>query len=188
MIHARSEADEVEGLLRGHRVAANLGDKRDIFPGGEAGDQVVGLKHEADGVAAKLGELRFIGHGEIPTAIEQGAVCGGVESAELVEEGGFSAAGGAEEHDEFAGKQIEINAAERRDRSRALTVNARQPAHLKDRLAVAIFRGRRAGGGVGGSRHGEEATEKTDSIRVPQRTNRDAAASVSCALLDYHPP
>jgi hypothetical protein len=52
----------------------------------------------------------------------------------LVEQGGFSAAGGAQQHNELAGVQIEIDAAQRGHGGFALSVNPREIPDVKYRL------------------------------------------------------
>ena len=48
----------------------------------------------------------------------------------------------AEEHDELAAKQIEIHATQRRHGRRAVAIDAREPAHVKKRVAFLWCGGR----------------------------------------------
>src|SRR5205823_3014766 len=100
MIHPMGEIDERERFLREHRLAANLGDERDVFPCGEARDEVVGLKDEADRIPAEIRQRGFVELREIGAAIKQDAMRRRIESAELVEQRGFSAARGAEQNNQ----------------------------------------------------------------------------------------
>ena len=111
VVHARTEADEFEGVLGRHGIATNFGDECDVFAGSQARNQIIRLKDKADGIAAKLGEARFIGCTQIPTTVEQGAVGGRIEAAELIQEGRFSAPRGSEQDDEFTAEEIEIDSA-----------------------------------------------------------------------------
>ena len=60
-----SSSDQRERLLRRHGIARNLGDQRDVFPRGEARDEIVELENEADRVAAESRQLILVRAGEI---------------------------------------------------------------------------------------------------------------------------
>ena len=62
---------------------------------------------------------------------------GRIEAPELVEQRGFPAARGAQQHDEFAGEQIQVHAPERRDGRGAFAIDPREIAHVEERLAIA---------------------------------------------------
>ena len=78
------ERQKLPVLLTASLVAGSglLGGR--VFARGEAGDEIVGLENEADGVAPKLRERRLVERREIGAAIEQGAARRRIESAELV--------------------------------------------------------------------------------------------------------
>ena len=109
MIHAIVEFDERERFLRRHRVARDLGDQRDVLLRRQARDQVVELEDEADRVAAESGEFVLVGAGQVDPAIGERAGGRHIESAEDVEQRGFSAAGRAEQYNELTFIKLEVH-------------------------------------------------------------------------------
>ena len=117
MMGAGGEADVFESF--GDAAAAferwrSLNEKRvlDIFGGGEDGDEIEGLKDEADLFAAEQGGF---GRGEAGgvDAFNQDAAGGGlVDAADEVEEGGFAAAAGAGDGEKIAAMDGEREAVE----------------------------------------------------------------------------
>ena len=84
----------------------------DVAHGGEGGEKVEALEDEADLGAAHFGALGVGEFGEVG-AVDEDRAGGGVgEAAEDVEEGGFSGAGGADDGDELAGGDGEVDVAE----------------------------------------------------------------------------
>ncbi len=112
MVHPCAEADHFECFLGRHRVAGDAGDERDIFPGGETGDEVVKLEDEANAVSTEEGERVFIRAVERPAFVDEISRSRHVEAAENVEQGGFPAAGCAEQADELAGVELDVHAVE----------------------------------------------------------------------------
>lgn len=112
VVAAVGEADEVKGFFGLHGVAGDFGNGGDVFQSSEAGDEVVELKYEADMEASVLGELGIAGGGEVEVTVEDVAAGGAVETAEDVEQGGFAAAGGAEQDHHFPGEEFDVDAAE----------------------------------------------------------------------------
>src|SRR5262245_24216432 len=56
MVHALGQVHQLQGLLRPHRLAADLRDQGDVLAGRQAGDEVVELEDEADVLAAVAGQ------------------------------------------------------------------------------------------------------------------------------------
>ena len=164
MVHPRREAHEIERGLGRHRVPRDLGDEADVFAGGEARDKVVELKNETHGIAAVEGEFVFVSAREVGAAVTQLARSRHIEAAELVEQGGLAAAGGAEEHDELARAEVEVDAGERAHLGGAGAVGLGEPAHVEDGFTGGGRSGESGCGGVGGHGGGE---------------SRDATANVS---------
>src|SRR5690606_927428 len=105
--------------------------ERDVLSSGKACDQIVELEHEAD-VAAPIQRQLPVGRmGELPAAEEQPPVRRSVEAAENIEEGGLAASGGAEQHDELALGQLEVDAAQRMHGRVSRAVDLRQPLRLE---------------------------------------------------------
>src|SRR5690625_32000 len=136
VIHAIVEPDDLKRLLRCHGLARYFGDDGHVLAGGQAGDEVVELKDEADVVASVIRQSRFVGVGEVDVAVHDAAAAGRIEAAEDVEEGGFAAARGAEQHDEFARVEVEIDAPQRVHLDLTHIVDLREVAHLKDDVAL----------------------------------------------------
>ncbi len=94
--------------------------QQDVFERGERGDELVGLKDEADGAAADLRErvLGQVGDGDAVEVDIAGG--GGVKAGEQAEQRGFAGAGGAHDGDEFAARDGEVEAFEDVDGARAV--------------------------------------------------------------------
>ena len=94
-------------------IAGDFGDQRHVLPRRQAGNQVVELKHEAHVVAAIARQRRVVEFGELLAAVEHRAAGGHVEPAQNIEQRALAAAGGAQQHDELAGVQVEVDAPQR---------------------------------------------------------------------------
>ena len=119
--------DQRERLLGSHRVVGDVGDQRDVLARGEARDEVVELEDEArrarGGSAVSSSSS---GAREVVVAEATRPLVGDVETAEDVEQRGLAAAGGAEQHHELAGEEIEDDAAQRDHLDVAHTVDLRE--------------------------------------------------------------
>ena len=113
VIEPIAEADERERLARVERVVGDLGDQRDVLARGQAGDQVVELEDEADVAPPVARQLVLVGVGEVGAAIDDAAGGADVEAAQDVEQRRLAAARGAEQDDQLALEQIEVDAAQR---------------------------------------------------------------------------
>ena len=98
-------------LVDGAEVGDVVGDL-DVAHGGERGQQVEALEDEADLGAAHFGAFGIGEFGEVDAVDEDGAGGGAGEAAEDVEERGFAGAGGADDGDELAGGDGEVDVAE----------------------------------------------------------------------------
>ena len=119
MVQTRREPHHVQRLFGRHRVAGDLRDERDVLARREAGDEIVELENEPDAVSAVARELSLVRVGEIDVAIPELAGSRHVEAAKLIEQGGFSTAGWSEQHDEFAGVEIQVHSGQCADFSGA---------------------------------------------------------------------
>lgn len=117
MVGTRGEADAFECF--GDAFATLVGTEAldeqrvlDVFGGRKDGDQIEGLKDEADFFAAqgrglRGGKARGVGAGD-----EDAAAGGLVDAADEVQQGGFAAAAGAGDGQEFAGVYLETDVVE----------------------------------------------------------------------------
>ena len=121
---------------RVHRPGGDVGDQRHVLPGRQAGNQIVELKHEADVLAAVAGERGVVEFGELLPAVEHRAAGGHVEPAQDIEQRALAAAGRAQQHDELAGVQIEVDAAERVHVDFAHVIDLRQSAGGENDLGL----------------------------------------------------
>ncbi len=85
----------------------------DVFFDGEARHQVIKLKHKADVLAPVASELFVTGAVQFMISKMCAAGRGPVQPAENVQQGGFAAARRAQQHDELAGINIEIDVLQR---------------------------------------------------------------------------
>jgi hypothetical protein len=115
MVKPSGEPDERKRFLGLHRMLSNVGDQRDVLPRGEAGDQVVELKHKPHVLSAIASERLLVVLREIVVEIPYGTAGWNVEPAQNIEESGFTTSGGPEEHDELTFEQIEVDSSERKN-------------------------------------------------------------------------
>jgi hypothetical protein len=83
----------------------------DVVEGGEVREEVVRLEHEPD-AAAVVSEFLLVSEGDGNVVEFDGSVAGGVEAGEQAEQGGFAAAGRADEHEGADVRKLEIDAVE----------------------------------------------------------------------------
>jgi hypothetical protein len=112
VVAPRRQADPVDRLVDRHRVVDDVGDQGDVLAHREARDQVVELEHEADVAAPERGQLRLRGGAQVLIAKAHFAGARHVEPAQDVEERRLAAARGAEEDDELAGTDVEVDLAQ----------------------------------------------------------------------------
>ena len=112
VVHAIAQFDQGECVFRCHGVGGDVRDQGNVFTGGEARDQVVELENEPHCIAAVAGQGSVVRVGEVGGAKEKGATGHPVESAEDIEQGGFSAARSSEQYHKFALEEIQINPVE----------------------------------------------------------------------------
>ncbi len=151
------EFHQCQGIARVHGVGGDICDERHVLARGEAGNEVVELEHETDMIASIAGEAGVVEFRKLLTAVEHGAAGGYVESAKDVEERAFAAARGAEQNDEFAGVEIEIDAAKRLNFDLAHMVDFGEFARRKDDLGT-WGRGGKIGGRFGQGAHKRTVT------------------------------
>ncbi len=113
VVEALRQADAIERLLRRHRRHRDVGDERDVLAHGEARDQVVELEDEADVLAPVARQFGLARGGEVVVPPERFTRRRRVESAQDVEQRRLAAARGAEEDDELALADLEIESGER---------------------------------------------------------------------------
>jgi hypothetical protein len=126
MAAPRAQPHQRQRLVRGHRVAGDLGHQLDVLLGGERGHEVVELEDEAEMVAPIAGELPVGHRGQLAVAEPCPPRAGPVEPAEDVEKRRLAAARGPEQHHDLARRQLQVDPAQRVNRRGALTVGAGQ--------------------------------------------------------------
>src|SRR5690606_5686509 len=132
VIEPMLETDELERLLRRHRMLRDLRDDGDVLARGEARNEVVELEDEADRLAPVLGQLAIARAGELAIEIAHLARCRGVEPAEDVEKRRLAASRRPKENGELAAVEVEIDAAERVDLHLSEVVDLRHAPSAKD--------------------------------------------------------
>ncbi len=100
------------------------------------GKKIETLKNEADFVAAQHG-ARGVSHGGEIVAVEKDFSARGLgQAANYMEHSGFSATGGAHDGDKFAGKNLDVDAAQGGHVHLARAINFPQIFGLKYRLQL----------------------------------------------------
>src|SRR5512143_2861709 len=112
MVEPVRETDDGEGLLGFHGITRDLCHHRDILPRCEAWDQVIELEHETNMEPAVLRELLLRGPSEVFAAVSHLPLRCRVESAQDVQERGLPASRRTQQHNELAGQELEVHAAQ----------------------------------------------------------------------------
>ena len=107
-----ADADQGQRLLRGQRPLGADRAQRHVLAGRQAGDEVVGLKDEADVTAPVEGQRPLVERRQIGFAEQEAAAGRTIKAADKIEERGLAAAGRTEQDDEVAPRQVEIDAAQ----------------------------------------------------------------------------
>ena len=113
MVQPGLKAHQGQGFGRVHGIVRDVGDECHVLAGREAGDEVVELEDEPHGLAAVGGQGFLVGVGQVLATVGQGAAGGGVEAAQDVQQRRLAAARGAEQHDQFAGKEVQVDPGQR---------------------------------------------------------------------------
>ena len=103
--------DEVEPFLFGGFSGQAHG-QEDVGARIQGGHQVEGLEHEADAVAAQLGQRGVFQGGDVCVFDEDVPRGGGVEAGEDVHHRGLAGAGGTHDGGEFAGAEADAHVVE----------------------------------------------------------------------------
>ena len=111
----------------------DVGDELDVLARRQARNQVVELEDEADVLAAVLRERGVGRRREIEVLEAHPAGRRRVEAAEDVEQRGLAAARMAEQDEQLARDDVEIDAAQRRHLDLAHLVDLREAAHFEER-------------------------------------------------------
>ena len=136
MIHTVSQINQIQRFFGWHGTASDFSDHCDILSCGQAGNQIVKLKHKTDMIAAVFGQFAFCRLDQIISTINHMAACRFVQTAQDIQQRRFAAARSAEQHDQFSLIQIEIDTAQGMNRSFTHLINLGNAARLKDGVDV----------------------------------------------------
>ena len=139
-----SAESEALGVVAGEPSPFGLGDaavdewEGDVVDDVEVVEEVEGLEDEADVFVAEEGESAVAAVGHALAVDFHDAAGGDVEESEQVHEGGLAGAGAADDHDEFAGMDVEVDAVERGDGGVAHLVVAFESRDVDDGVAAVV--------------------------------------------------
>src|SRR5581483_5890940 len=136
MIEAGTQSDETERLFGRHRTGSNLGDQRDVLASGQTRNQIVELKYETDVIPSVPRQRALVRLREIMIPPDERARRGHVEPPEKVEQRALAGSGGAEQHDQFASMQRQVDALERAHIDLAHPVDLGQRNRLQNDLSL----------------------------------------------------
>jgi hypothetical protein len=142
MIEAALESHAVEQFA-GAGAAAGVASRefpgeQDIFLGGEGGDEVVGLKNEADFAAAEEGHFVLAEAGDVLAVEDYLAGGGEIEAGEESEEGAFSATGRPHDGGELSFRYLQIDTFEDLDTVRSGVDGFGKRANLNQPFIMAL--------------------------------------------------
>src|SRR5690606_35802776 len=109
MIEPIAEADELQRLSCAQWIFGNFAYKLYVLAGRQAWDQIVELKDETDMLAAKQRQCMIIERGERLAFEPHLTGRGTVQTAQNVQQCRFARTGWAQQHHQFALRDIEID-------------------------------------------------------------------------------
>ena len=112
MVNAALEPNQFKCLFRRHWIGRYLGHCRHIFPGGEAGNEIIELEHETHVFTALTGEFAVAGSTKIKIPIPDFAGRWHIQPAKDGKEGGFASTGSAQDDDQCGALETQIYATE----------------------------------------------------------------------------
>lgn len=108
MVGPRPKTDQAEGLSWIHWIPGDFGHQLDILSGAEAWHQIVELKNEADPIAPVAGKFAIAQGARIRRLEHHRAGTGPVPPPKEVDQRRLAAAGGAEQHHQLPGCNLQI--------------------------------------------------------------------------------
>src|SRR4029077_7039260 len=100
---------QVASAVSGVALTSQVEWQGHVLPCRPRGNQLRGLKNEADGSAAQVGELILLETGDV-CAVEQDLAGGGrIQAGEQAEQGALTASGGSHDGHELAAVHLEID-------------------------------------------------------------------------------
>ena len=136
MVKPISETHHGKGVFRAHGVGRDLGHKLDVLAGRQARDEIVELKHEADMGATVGGPLRLARSGQLVIPPSRMSRSRRIQSAEDVQQCGFSRPGRPEHDDELACPDLQIKAPQSVHRRVSAAVSLAELASDEDHLGL----------------------------------------------------
>jgi len=118
-----TEAHHIQRLGRRYGIAAKLGCDFHILQRRQVGNQIVKLKHKAHIMAAIAGHFKAGHMGNIPAVKENLALGNGIHAPKHIQKGGFSRAGGAQQHHKLSLFHLKRHSVQRPHLSLAGTVD-----------------------------------------------------------------
>ena len=129
VVETVAQADGVDDAVHPLGVGfdvAKVERKFDVLARTEGGDEVEGLEHEPDLLAAQVGELPFVERRQLDVADEGTSRRQRIEAGEAVHEGRLARTAGAHDRGEFAGAELDRHAVERAHLAVAFAVDLRR--------------------------------------------------------------
>ena len=134
-------AEQHLGLARGHRPRATAGDhlrQHDVFERRELRQQMVELVDEAERAAPQQGAV-LVGQAAAIAPLDQhGAAIGPLEQPGDMQQRRFAGARRADQRDDLAGPQREVDAVQHRQLGAALVEHLAHPAQRQHRAAALL--------------------------------------------------
>ncbi len=139
MIHALGQPHQRQSVSRFHRPCRDLRDQSHVLSRGQAGNQVVELKHESHVITTIIGEAGIVRRREVVVEKTGDAGRGGVQAAHDVQQSRLAGARRTKQHHQLALEEVQIYPAQRVHRHIAGVIDLGEPASLKgDRHAFPV--------------------------------------------------
>ena len=118
--------------LRAAALTAQFTRQGDVFEDGQRGDQVKKLEDDADVLAAEKRQAGFVQLGDVHVVDDERAAVSLIDAAQQVEQRAFPAAAFAEQDEEFAFPNVEVNRVQHSARALAFSIEFAESANLND--------------------------------------------------------
>src|SRR5574340_1132384 len=134
MFESFSKPDYRKSIPGLHRAFRNLCNYRDVFECIKARYKVIELEYEPHMVSSVISKLPFCCLCNVFSFVLNISFRCGIKTPEDIEQCGFTASGGAQQHNDFAWVEFEVNSSERMNLNLSHLIDLFKPLNPEDGL------------------------------------------------------